>query len=183
METISKSQVTYLKPILFGLIFGFLLQKGGVGKYNVLMGSLLLQDFTVWKVILTAILVGMLGLHLLKKKSLITSKVKPTRIGANIIGGLTFGAGFGLMGYCPGTGAAALGQGNLDALGGIIGLVVGSMVYAEASGFLSKTVEKWGTKGKITIGDVFHATEEKAVLGMSLGIGLALVILETAFRR
>ena len=28
---------------IFGLMFGFLLQKGGVGKYNVLIGQLLLQ--------------------------------------------------------------------------------------------------------------------------------------------
>ena len=46
---------------LFGLVFGFLLQKGGVGKFNVLIGQLLLQDWTVAKIMLTAIVVGMIG--------------------------------------------------------------------------------------------------------------------------
>ena len=33
----------------FGVIFGFLLQKGGVAKYHILLGALLLEDFTVPK--------------------------------------------------------------------------------------------------------------------------------------
>ena len=33
--------------LLFGLAFGFLLQKGGVAKYHILIGVLLLEDFTV----------------------------------------------------------------------------------------------------------------------------------------
>ena len=60
--------------------------------------------------------------------------LKPTQLGPHIIGGLIFGAGFALMGYCPGTAAAALGQGNCDALFGMVGLVLGSYFYAEISG-------------------------------------------------
>jgi len=51
--------------------------------------------------------------------------IKPTRYAANIIGGLLFGVGFGLLGYCPGTGAAALGQGNWDVIAGIIDRMAG----------------------------------------------------------
>lgn len=46
----------------FGINFGFLLQKGGVAKYDVLLGALLLTDFTVMKIMLAAILVGMVGI-------------------------------------------------------------------------------------------------------------------------
>jgi hypothetical protein len=67
---------------------------------------------------------------------LVKLHVKPTRYAANILGGLVFGVGFGLLGYCPGTGAAALGQGNWDALAGIVGLMTGSYLFAEASGWL-----------------------------------------------
>ena len=48
--------------LLFGVVFGFLLQKGGVGKYEVLIGMLLLRDFTVMKVMLSAVAVGMIGI-------------------------------------------------------------------------------------------------------------------------
>ncbi len=136
---------------IFGVLFGFLLQKGGVAKYHVLVGTLLLEDFTVVKVMLTAIIVGSIGIFSLHALGLVKLHIKPTRYAANILGGLLFGVGFALMGYCPGTGAAALGQGNWDALAAIVGLMVGSYIFAEVSGGLDKTVMKWGDKGKVML--------------------------------
>lgn len=138
----------------FGIAFGFLLQKGGVAKFEVLLGALLLTDFTVMKIMLTAILVGMLGIFGMHGLGLVKLHVKPTRYAANIIGGLIFGVGFALLGYCPGTGAAALGQGNLDAVAGILGLLVGSYLYAESSRTLSSTVLTWGNRGGIMLPDL-----------------------------
>ena len=140
--------------LLFGLIFGFLLQKGGVAKYHILLGALLLEDFTVVKVMLTAIIVGCVGVFSLQALGLVKLHVKPTRYAANILGGLIFGVGFGLIGYCPGTGAAALGQGNWDAIAGIIGLMIGSYLFAEASGWLGKTLLKVGDRGKLMLPEV-----------------------------
>lgn len=142
--------------VMFGLAFGFLLQKGGVGKYNILVGQLLLQDWTIAKIMLTAIIVGMLGVFTLHHFAKVNLHIKPTRIGANVIGGLLFGAGFALMGYCPGTSAAALGQGSWDTLFGMAGLVAGSWVFAEFSATLQRTVEKWGDLGKRLLPDLLH---------------------------
>ena len=140
-----------LSAILFGLAFGFLLQKGGVGKYHILVGQLLLQDFTVVKVMLTAIVVGMIGIFTLHRFALVNLHLKPTRIAPNIIGGLVFGAGFALIGYCPGTVAAALGQGSYDGLFAMAGLILGSYLYAEFSKPLKASVEQWGEKGKLML--------------------------------
>lgn len=60
-----------LIAVFAGITFGFLLQKGGVGKYNVLIGQLLLEDFTVVKVMLTAIIVGMIGIFVLHRFGLV----------------------------------------------------------------------------------------------------------------
>jgi uncharacterized membrane protein YedE/YeeE len=98
--------------LLFGIVFGFLLQKGGVGKYEVLMGMPLLTDFTVMKVILSAVVMGMIGIYTMHAAGLVKLHIKPTRYGANTLGGLLFGVGFALAAYCPGTSTAALGQGN-----------------------------------------------------------------------
>lgn len=136
---------------LFGVIFGFLLQKGGVAKYHVLIGALLLEDFTVMKVMLTAIIVGGAGIFGLHALGLVELRIKPTRYASNIIGGLLFGIGFGLLGYCPGTGAAALGQGNWDVIGGIVGMMVGSYLYAEFSGTFDRTIKTWGDRGRLTL--------------------------------
>jgi uncharacterized membrane protein YedE/YeeE len=145
-----------LTAILFGLVFGFLLQKGGVGKYHILVGQLLLQDFTVMKIMLTAIVVGMVGIFTLHRLGKVNLHLKPTRLGSNVIGGLIFGAGFALIGYCPGTVATALGQGNYDGLFAMLGLIIGSYVYAEASRGLKKIVEQWGEKGKLMLPDALR---------------------------
>jgi hypothetical protein len=172
-----------LGGVLFGLVFGFLLQKGGVGKFNVLIGQLLLQDFTVAKIMLTAIVVGMVGVFTLHHFDMVNLHIKPTRIGANVIGGLLFGAGFALLGYCPGTAAAALGQGSWDALFGMAGLVAGSWVFAELSGWSGRTVEKWGDRGKILLPDLMGIPRGVFVMILAVMLTIGLFALEGTFPR
>lgn len=160
---------------MFGLVFGFLLQKGGVGKYNVLIGQLLLQDWTVVKIMLTAIVVGMIGIFPLHHFAKVNLHIKPTRIGANIIGGLIFGAGFALVGYCPGTAAAALGQGSWDALFGMAGLIAGSWLFAELSGWTKGTIEKWGDLGKVQLSDLLPVPRGVFVVGFALALSVILM--------
>lgn len=164
--------------LLFGLAFGFLLQKGGVAKYHVLMGVLLLEDFTVIKVMLTAVVVGMVGIFSMYAMGLVKLHVKPTRYAANVIGGLIFGVGFALLGYCPGTGAAAVGQGNFDAVAGVLGLLAGSYIYAESSGLLGKTVQKWGDRGKLMLPELVRVSVATCVVALSLLLVVVLVVLE-----
>jgi hypothetical protein len=161
---------------IFGLAFGFLLQKGGVGKFNVLIGQLLLHDWTVAKIMLTAIVVGMIGVFTLHHFAKVNLHIKPTRIGANIIGGLLFGVGFALMGYCPGTAAAALGQGSWDALFGMAGLIAGSWVFAELSGWTKRTVETWGDLGKVLLPDLLHVPRGMFVVGFAVTLTALLVM-------
>ena len=153
--------------LLFGVVFGFLLQKSGVARYEVLMGQFLLTDFTVIKVMLTAIIVGMLGIFSLRALGLVELHVKPTHYAANIVGGLLFGVGLGVLGYCPGTGVVALGQGSYDAIAGIVGLLAGSYLYAETSGYLGSTIKKIGNRGRIMLPDL---------LGMRLAAFLAVFV-------
>ncbi len=153
---------------IFGLAFGFLLQKGGVAKYNVLLGALLLEDWTVAKIMLTAILVGMIGVFTLHHFAKVNLHLIPTRLGAQTIGGILFGVGFALIAYCPGTGAAALGQGSWDVLFGMGGLVIGSYLFAEMSGFLKSTVETWGEKGKVMLPDILHIPRGLFIPGFAL---------------
>ena len=168
---------------IFGLIFGFLLQKGGVAKFNVLIGQLLLQDWTVLKVMVSAIIVGMIGVFTLHRLGKVKLHIQPTRIGANSIGGVIFGIGFALLAYCPGTGAAALGQGNWDALFGLLGLMAGSYLYAELSDTLDRTVKKWGDKDKVLLPDLLGAPRGAVVVGTTLVLAACLVLVERAFPR
>jgi hypothetical protein len=118
--------------LLFGIAFGFLLQKGGVTSYNVIIEQLLLTNFTVMKVMLSAVIVGMVGLALLKHSGYVQMHPASGTVGSNVIGGLIFGFGFALLGYCPGTVAGAVGTGAIDALiGGVVGILFGIAVFVE----------------------------------------------------
>lgn len=179
-ELTKGSQKQLARGLMFGLAFGFLLQKGGVAKYHILMGVLLLEDFTVIQVMVSAIAVGMIGIFSMRAMGLIELHVKPTRYAANILGGLFFGVGFALLGYCPGTGAAALGQGNYDAIAGIMGMMVGSYVYAEVSGRLDRTVGMWGDCGQLTLPDLVPLPMWACVLVVALLLMAGLICLELA---
>jgi uncharacterized protein len=134
-----------------GILFGFLLQKGGVTQYDVIIGQLLLTDFTVVKIMLSAVATGMVGVHLLRSFGLAALHPKPGSFGSSVIGGLVFGIGFGLLGYCPGTLAGAVGQGSLDALfGGLIGALVGAGLFSELYPKLEGAILNKGYFGEMT---------------------------------
>jgi hypothetical protein len=109
---------------------------------------------TIVKFMFSTVLVGMVGVYILKDLGLVKLSVKPTNLGANIIGGLIFGAGWGLLGYCPGTSAGALGEGRWDSLWGILGMLVGAAVFAEVYPALKTSILTWGKLGKITLPQV-----------------------------
>ena len=140
-----------LYGLVTGILFGFLLQKGRVLRYDKQLGALRFQDFTIIKFMLSHIAVAMIGVYLLADAGLVKLSIKPTILGGVIVGGLLFGFGWGLLGYCPGTSLGALGEGRWDALWGIAGMLVGAGLFAEAYPLMKSTVLTWGNYGKITI--------------------------------
>jgi len=169
---------TLLLGLVFGVIFGFLLQKGGVAKYHILIGQLLLVDYTVLKIMMSAVVTGALGIHFLHRAGLVELHIKPARLASNIVGGLLFGGGFALSAYCPGTGAAALGQGNYDALAMVAGMVAGSYIFAEASGWTAKHLDPIADYGKLTLHDVIPLNRTLVVLGVVAALCGVLVAVE-----
>lgn len=141
--------------LITGILFGFLLQKARVIRYDKQVGALRLLDMTIVKFMLSTVLVGMVGVYLLKDLGLIKLHVKATLLGANIIGGLGFGIGWGFLGYCPATQLGALGEGRWDAVWGIVGMLAGAALFAEAYPALKGTVLTWGAFGKITVPQIF----------------------------
>jgi hypothetical protein len=137
-----------------GALFGVLLQRCEVLRYDRQLGALRLRDMTIVKFMLTTVVVGMIGVYGLLDLGLVKLSVKPAVLGGNIIGGLIFGLGWGLVGYCPGTAAGALGEGRLDAFWAILGMIVGAALYAEAYPRLLETVLAWGDLGKLTLPQV-----------------------------
>lgn len=145
---------------IFGIVFGFMLQKGGVTKFDVIVGQLLLTDFTVLKIMLTAVMVGMPGIYLMKHLGWVQLYPKSGSLGMNVIGGLIFGVGFAVLGYCPGTIAGAIGNGYLDAtFGGLIGIWIGTGLFAALYPRLNKGILKAGYYGDITLPKLLNIPE------------------------
>jgi len=132
--TLIDNPIILIQGALTGFLFGFLLQKGAVSRFNRIVGQLLLRDFTVLKIILTAIVVGGIGVYAMWYAEIIpTLYLKALPHWGIITGGVIFGIGMATLGYCPGTCIAAAGQGSKDALSGIGGMIFGALIYSVIS--------------------------------------------------
>ncbi|MFH1094028.1 MAG: YeeE/YedE thiosulfate transporter family protein [Candidatus Omnitrophota bacterium] len=134
-----------------GIIFGFLLQKGQVLRFEKQVGFLCLKDMTIIKFMLSAMIVGMVGIYLFSDLGMISLKLKGTLVAAQITGGLLFGIGWAVCGYCPGTSVGALGEGRWHAIWAIIGMLLGAALYAEVYPLMKNNLLSWGDFGKISI--------------------------------
>lgn len=162
-----------------GILFGFLLQKGGVTRYDVIIGQLLLIDFTVVKIMSSAMVTGMIGVHLLRDLGLAQLHPKPGSLGSSLVGGLIFGVGFGLLGYCPGTLAGAIGQGSLDALlGGLTGILIGAGLFSEFYPKLDRSILNRGHFGEITLPQWFKVNPWLVILPLTIAIIVLLFLIE-----
>jgi len=174
-----KDKYSLLWGLAFGIVFGFLLQKGGATKYDVIIGQLLLTDMTVVKIMLSAVLTGMIGIYAMKTLGLVELYPKSGSFGRNIIGGLIFGAGFAILGYCPGTIAGAIGNGYLDALtGGLAGILIGSGLFAALYPRLDPVILNKGDFGSITLPKLLKVNDWIVVTPVAVLIFLLLYWLE-----
>jgi uncharacterized membrane protein YedE/YeeE len=125
--------VSLVLAVILGIFFGLFLERGGLGNPHKLVGVFYLRDFTVPKVMFTAILVAAFGLYLLSDLGLLDMSrvwLVPTYFWPQLAGGALFGIGFLISGYCPGTAVAGLASGRLDALVTLLGIAAGSLVFA-----------------------------------------------------
>lgn len=126
------SWLNLFSGLIIGLFFGFLLRKGHLTRFSVIVGQLLLRDFTVMKVMLTAIVTGSIGIYTLQyflpEHTLL---IKPKMISAVLVGGAIFGVGMATLGFCPGTAVGALADGARDVWFGILGMLAGAALFAE----------------------------------------------------
>lgn len=138
---------------LTGLIFGFLLQRGGVTRFDVIVNQFLLRDFTVAKIMLTAIVVGGVGVYAMRAAwgDSVPLHLKSATLAANVLGGLIFGVGMAVLGYCPGTGVGAVADGSRHAIPGLIGMLVGAGIYAETYPWVQANILPKFDYGKVTL--------------------------------
>lgn len=167
---------------LTGFVFGFVLQKGRLTDYAVIVGQFLLRDFTVLKTMLTAIVVGGFGVYALHYAGWVSLHVKPAVVIAIALGGLIFGAGMAILGYCPGTAVGAIGEGSRHAVFGVLGMLAGAALYAEVYAVLHPLVSSIDL-GPVTLPELTGTSPWVWLGGLALVAGLVFWVVERVERR
>ncbi len=127
--------------IIVGLAFGFVLHRVGAGNPQNIINMLRLQDLHLAKVILFAIGVSSLSLFILLATGFIEQShisIKAAYTGV-VVGGLIFGIGFAVGGYCPGTCLVGVGGGRKDAMYFVLGGLIGAGFFTLIYGWLKST--------------------------------------------
>lgn len=116
--------------ILFlGFLFGAILRYAKLNKFNVISGLATLEDFSVAKSLFLSIGIGAILLNIAISLGFADYHIKPFIFGGLTLGGLIFGSGMAILGYCPGTMFISAGEGSIDAVIGIIGGLFGGLVF------------------------------------------------------
>ena len=140
--------------IPMGLAFGVLLHRGGVANYNVIVNQFRFKDFTVLKIMFTAIIVGGIGVLLLHGAGHAAYHIKPANMLGVVLGATLFGAGMVLYGYCPGTGVAAMATGSVHAVVGFAGMLLGGVFYALSFTWVEAHIQKVAALGKVRLPEI-----------------------------
>ncbi|MFO7952488.1 MAG: DUF6691 family protein [Bacillota bacterium] len=120
----------------FGILFGFALSRSGASKFDLIMGMFVGENFTLVGVIGTAIVVGLIGMQVLKRTKGVVKSGEPLKISEkklgpwSLLGAAVFGIGWGISGACPGTVLAQLGEGKIYGFFTFAGMVLGTYIYA-----------------------------------------------------
>lgn len=155
-----------LLAVPIGIGFGFFLEQAGFGSSVKLAQQFYLRDLTVFKVMFTAIVTAMLGLFWLSWIGFVDLslvRVLPTYLIPQLVGGLVFGVGFVMGGYCPGTCCVAAVTGRMDGWIHLSGMFAGILLFGELFPFL----ESWYAStpmGEITLPQVFNLSHGTTVL-------------------
>ena len=153
---------TVISGLLIGAAFWFVLERAGFGNPEKLTAQFRWKDWSVFKVMFTAIVFTAVGLMILEKFQYIDVQnlfVPPAFIGAAALGGVLIGAGFAYGGYCPGTSMVGAMSGRIDAMIFVLGLVVGTALFA----WLFPTFEPltvWGeVKDSLTLPEALQISD------------------------
>lgn len=134
--------------------FGYVLEQAGFGDSRRLAAQFYLHEMRVLKVMFTAILTAMLLLHWLQFLGLLDLSrvfVNPTHLWPGVVGGLLFGVGFVIGGYCPGTSVVAAASGKLDGIFFVLGVTLGVFVFGEAYSGVRSFFEHSGDLGRLRL--------------------------------
>jgi uncharacterized protein len=145
--------MSLIMAVIFGIGFGYILQRVGALEYENIINTLRLKDLTILKFMLLTVAITTVGVFSLRSMGIVTLDLIVTNPVSNVIGGLIFGAGFAFSGYCPGTSIGAMGEGKRDAKFTVLGGIAGVLSYTLVQQFTGLNLAKFDW-GKISLADL-----------------------------
>jgi len=168
---------------ILGLIFGILLNKGRVTDYNVIVNLFRLRDFTVVKIMMTAIVVGGIGVFSLMSLGWLEGyHIKEANLFGVVLGSGIFGVGMALYGYCPGTAVGAVATGRLHAIVGFFGMIAGGIAYAFSFDWVEENIRGVWSYGKVRIPELTGIPTGLCWVLLTAGTLALFVVIERAAR-
>ena len=167
---------TTVAGFLVGSFFGAFLFLGGLANPDKIVGTLRLKDFHAMRTIAVFVLVGMVGTWVLGLLGWANFSVKPAAIPSVLLGGALLGIGFGLTGYCPGTGLACAVSGQLDALVAVAGMLAGALTFILIYPGIAGPLDQVANYGKVTLPDVTGIPNTVWVFVLGIGGAVALIL-------
>lgn len=167
---------TEMIGFIVGVLFGAGLFLGGLADPDKIIGTLRLKDFHAMRTIALFVLVGMLGTWILELLGAAHFSVKPAAMVAVSIGGALLGIGFGLTGYCPGTGLACAASGRLDALVTVVGMFLGALVFILIYPGIVQPIDAIANFKKVTLPEITGIARGFWVVPIAVGGLVALVL-------
>lgn len=152
-----------------GILFGFVLERAGFGDSRNLTNIFYFRDMRVLRVMFSAVVTAMLGLVILSwvglfdYSILVNYSLLPTYLWPQIVGGVLFGLGFVIGGYCPGTSAVGVVSGRLDAVVFLVGMTAGIWIFA-AGWPIWGAFYKSSALGRLTLWQLFGTSKELMAL-------------------
>lgn len=139
--------------LLSGVAFGFVIQRAGATDANEMAKAHLLENGRIPIFMVVAVALSALGLFGLQTAGAGRTLILPVSLLGTGLGGVIFGLGWGLSGYCPGTCWAAAGEGRMDAIFALLGGFVGAAVFAEFHSALVPSLYLSTNLGPLTVAD------------------------------
>lgn len=147
-----------LLGILSGTIFGFVIQRVGATDPEEMALGHLMEDPRIPRFMLLAVVFAAIGLFCMQAVGVGHTLILPLTFGGIIVGGVLFGIGWGMAGYCPGTCWAAVGEGRMDAVFALVGGMAGTAAFAQLHSVLIPLIHSPTNVGQVTLGDLFGSS-------------------------
>ena len=166
-----------LLGLVTGVVFGVLLQKGRVAKFPVIVGQFLLKDWTVAKIMGTAVVVGAVGrLRPGRRRPRAACTSSRSCSAACCSAASASASAWPSSGTAPAPRVAACGEGRRDAMAGVLGMFAGALAFVAAWPALQPVIKGLGDMGKVTLPDLTGTSPWLWVAGLAAAASPAAVL-------